>query len=792
MKTVAFLWALLCPLSYILAQTHSQTIRGQIVDRESMVPLVGASVLVLDSDPVLGGSTDADGTFRIENVPIGRQSLQVTYLGYETQVLPFMLVTTGKEVVLDLELTESVVAMEEIVVKASDGKSQPLNEMAIASARSFSVEETGRYASSLFDPARMAQNFAGVSTTGGSSDLFNEIIVRGNSPRGVLWRLEGIEIPNPNHFGALGNTGGGISMLSSGLLSRSDFYTGAFPAEFGNATSGAFDLNLRKGNNQKREHAFMLGILGTEVSSEGPIGPTGGASYLVNFRYSTLSLLQQIGLNPVGDVLPEYGDLSFNINLPSKSMGQFNVFGLFGKNRAYEEPVADSIAWEMGEERYGFNERAFVGTLGLSHRLLLSNDSYLHTVIAGSIHNTDDDDYYLDPRNDYAPVTDLVNVFNNNYLRLRTTYHKKIDARNSLKIGGEGSHHGFDFFSREWEVADNQFFTYLQDTGSARQYQLFSQWKHRVSEKWTITAGLHFNYFELTKHSSIEPRLASRWTLSDKQSLHLALGLHSKPEHPVFYFIETSADDQKRTLPNRNLDYTKSFHAVAGYDHQFSKNFRMKVELYYQHLYDIPVENERGGLKSMVNVLDFWDMLDAGAGVAEGRGRNYGLDLTLEKNFSRSYYFLWTGSLFDSKFRNLEGEWFNTRFNSRYQSNLLAGKEFTKGRQKNKILGINGKVVLNGGNRTTPFDMAKSSELGYGVRDNSRFLSESIGAYYRLDVGVSYKINRKKMTHAIMLDIQNITNRLNPLEDYYIRSQQKVGVDTHTGLFPVLNYRVEF
>lgn len=778
---------------YAVAQPiHTQTVRGHIVDGETLMPLIGANIIVQPSEPLLGASTDADGNFKIESVAIGRKTLTISYLGYEPLVVPNILITTGKEVVLQLEMTESLVSMAEIVVKAYDEKSTPLNEMAIASARSFSVEETGRYASSLFDPARMAQNFAGVSTTGGSSDLFNEIIVRGNSPRGVLWKLEGIEIPNPNHFGALGNSGGGISMLSSSLLSSSDFYSGAFPAEFGNATSGAFDLNLRKGNNQKREHSFMLGILGTEVASEGPIGPKGGASYLVNFRYSTLGILQKIGLNPAGDVLPEYGDLSFNFNFPKTKIGQFNIFGLGGKNRAYFDVVADSSQWEFNDDMYGFNERQTVGTIGLSHKLLLNDRSYLHTVMAASTDQSVDDEYYLDAANNYRSVRDFETNFNNKIYRITSTYHQKINAKNTFEIGGIISQHDFDFYARNYFEEGQKFETFLQDTGASTQLQAFAQWKHRVTEDWTITGGIHANYFGLTKNSSIEPRIASKWSLNERQSVHLALGIHSKAEHPVFYLTETTTDEMVRTNPNAKLDYIKSFHAVAGYDHQFSKDFRLKTEVYFQYLYDVPVEDQLDSRASMINTLDIWDVLDAGKAVNDGNGKNIGIDVTLEKNFNKSYYFLVTGSLFDSKFRAKDGRWYNTRFNSQYQTNILAGKEYVSGKKKNRIIGFNGKFVLNGGNRITPINLEASRAESKTVFDNDKFYAASVGTYYRFDVGFSYKVNRKKMTHAFMLDIQNVTNRLNPLERYYSQSRGNIMTEVHTGLFPVLNYRVEF
>ncbi|NND33965.1 MAG: TonB-dependent receptor, partial [Saprospiraceae bacterium] len=272
-----------------------------------------------------------------------------------------------------------------------------------------------------------------------------------------------------------------------------------------------------------------------------------------------------------------------------------------------------------------------------------------------------------------------------------------------------------------------------------------------------------------------------------------ALGIHSKPEHPVFYFVENTSADDIRTLPNKNLDYIKSLHAVIGYDYRLGLDLRFKAEIYYQHLYDVAVDDDPETKGTILNTLDVWDILGDPSNVsAVGLGNNYGLDITLEKNFSRSYYFLLSGSLFRSQFRAMDNHWYSTRFDSQYQMNLLAGKEFVTGKNKNRLLGFNGKVILNGGNRTTPIDLEASQNENRTVRDLDNFLGTSIGQYYRFDVGISYKINRKKMTHTIMLDIQNVTNRLNPLEEYYNRNTQQIEQDVHTGLFPVLNYRVEF
>ena len=792
MKTLSCLLATLLLPCWVASQSPSQTLRGKVYDKESLTPLIGANITIEKTMPLLGSSTDENGNFRIESVPVGRRTLTISYLGYESEVIANVLVTTGKEVVLNIELTESLVQMKEVIVRAYNNKSQPNHDMAVASARSFSVEETSRYSSSLFDPARMAQNYAGVSFSGGSSDLFNEIIVRGNSPRGVLWRLEGIEIPNPNHFGSLGNSGGGISMLSSSLLSRSDFYTGAFPAEFGNATSGVFDLRLRQGNNERTEHSIMVGILGTEIATEGPMGAKGDASYLVNFRYSTLGILEKIGLSPAGDLLPEYGDLSFNIYLPKGKAGTLNIFGLGGKNRAYFEPEPDSSKWEFSDDNEGYNEKETVGTVGMAHKIIINNRSYLKTVAAASIDQYEDQDYTLIPAKNYREVVDFRDKFHNYHYRINSSFHQKINARHSFNTGLNASLHQFEFFSQEWEEEKNQFATYLQNESSAAQWQTYFQWKTRVNPILTLTGGLHFNYFGLSNHSSIEPRVAAKWSVSDDQSFHLALGLHSKPEHPAFYFVETSESGNQRTSPNKHLDYIKSVHAIAGWDQRFSKDFRIRAELYFQHLYDVPVEIDPDENGSLLNTLSIWDMLGTSQANNDGKGRNYGIDLTIEKNYSRNYYFLITASAFNSQFSTADGRWFNTRFNSKYQLNILGGREIPFKRSPHKTVGFNGKFIINGGDRTIPVDLENSRLHNEGVYVYDKMYTSTLGTYYRFDIGFKYQVNRPRTTHSIMLDVQNVTNHLNVGFQYYDEDKRDVETLYHTSLFPVLNYRVEF
>ena len=234
MKTkLAFLTMLLA--LRIGAQTTA--IKGWIKDKVSEQTLIGVNVVLTGMNDTLGSLTDETGRFLFQNVVPGRYKIHISYLGYATEEIPNILVTSGKEVTLEIGMEELLQSIKEVVITAATDKDKAINEMASISARTFSLEEVTRYSGGRNDASRLVANFAGVST---SNDSRNDIVVRGNSPAGILWRLEGISIPNPNHFSTLGTTGGPVSALNTNLLKNSDFITSAFPAEYGNAISRYF------------------------------------------------------------------------------------------------------------------------------------------------------------------------------------------------------------------------------------------------------------------------------------------------------------------------------------------------------------------------------------------------------------------------------------------------------------------------------------------------------------------------------------------------------------------------
>ena len=360
---------------------QSQVVKGIITDKQSETPLIGATIEWI-GEPVKGTTTDAEGYFRLEDIPVGRQAFRISYIGYNGITIPNIVVTAGKEVVLDVALEESYEELSEIVVTVAAEKDKPINEMATVSARTFSLEEVNRYSGGRSDVARLAGSFAGVAT---ADDSRNDIVIRGNSPTGVLWRLEGIPILNPNHFSTLGTTGGPVSALNSNLLSNSDFLTSAFPAEYGNALAGVFDLGFRNGNRDKYE--FMVqtaAFTGFEAMAEGPINKEKGRSFILGARYSFVSLVGNLGLDIGTNATPNYRDIAFKVNFGNSKAGNFSLFGIGGSSdiEFLNDEIDENDLFAAPDEDSSADSQ--FGVLGLRHNFVLDNNTYWRTVIAAS------------------------------------------------------------------------------------------------------------------------------------------------------------------------------------------------------------------------------------------------------------------------------------------------------------------------------------------------------------------------------------------------------------------------
>ncbi len=769
------------PVMPAAAQQITQTIRGTIVDQDSQAPLPGASVVVADSEPFIGTVTEVDGTFRLTGVPIGRVTLKVTFMGYEERIIPNLLITSAKEELLNIALTESLHTLEEITVNADQQKGMVLNEMAIVSAHTFSVEETQRFAGSFDDPARMVAGFAGVV---GDPEGNNDIIVRGNSPKGILWRLEGIAIPNPNHFAGEGSTGGPINALSSKMLSNSDFFTGAFAAEYGDATSGVFDIKLKNGNNEQREYTASLSTLGVDMTAEGPFKKGSKASYIANYRYSALDLLDKAGVVDFGGV-PRYQDMSFKISLPVSGKHFFSVFGLAGLSGIDTEDT-DEHDENMIIGRFSGKNK--LGVLGLSHTYQINTNIFLKSTLAATGSGNSYRYEVPDANDQFYGIED--GSFTKSSLITSSTFNYKLSAKHKVESGIILTRLNFNMRSDEWNFDRDQMMNELSENGSATTFQAFASWKYRLTENLTMINGLHYLRFSLNNRQSIEPRLAVQWQATERQSFNVGVGLHSKLEGVSTYLAKHYNENGGFTQPNRNLEIAKAAHFVLGYDNRIAPNTHLKIETYYQHLYDVPVENSTSSNFSLLNTTEGYTTRQL---VNDGTGKNYGVEVTLERYLYNGLYYMGTASLFRSLYTAKDGIERKSAFDNNYVANLIGGKEFQVGNpSKNKMFFINTKIVLIGGKRYSPIDLEASIAAGHEITNEQEPFSAKGDNIFRTDFSIGLRKNRKNTTTEWKVDVQNILNNQTVLGESYIDATHSILKRTQLGLLPTISYKISF
>jgi CarboxypepD_reg-like domain len=771
------------------AQSPAQTIKGSIIDKQGQSPLIGATVIIINSNPTKGTVSDLNGKFKLTDIVPGRYDLKITFLGYKEIVLPNVLVTAGKEVALDIGLEENINALNEVVISGVK-KNETNNELISVSGRSFSTEEVNRYAGGRSDPARLAANFAGVSSP---DDSRNDIVIRGNSPTGVLWRIEGLGIPNPNHFSTIGTTGGPVSAINTNLLKNSDFFTSAFPSEYGNANAGVFDLGFRNGNSDKREHTLQFGALtGLEAMTEGPINKEKGSSYLVAYRYSFTGLAQSLGVSVGTAATPFYQDVSFKFNSGYSKLGRFTLFGLGGRSKIdfkHDKIDDKDLFSDPTKDSYFTSD---IGLVGLKHFIRVGEKSYFNTVIGGTYAASN---YRQDTiaKNDAAVTRIIENKTERIHYSINTSFNSKINSRLFVKIGAieELINLNLNYRNREFTSTWRQIWDYNDFTSLVQGY---AHAKYNFNDKVTLNIGAHTQYLVLNQSFSMEPRIGLKYQVNPKHTLSAGYGMHCQMQPTDVYFYRSFNTDGTMDQSNKNLDFTRSQHFVIGYDVLPFADWRVKTEIYYQTLTNVPVSQNPSSF-SMLNTGASFNPNTNGYLKNEGTGENYGAELTIEKFFSKGFYGLFTGTIYNSTYKGSDKVKHNTAFNGKYVYNVLIGKEFKFGKEKRNTFTLDVKLTQAGGRYFTPVDLQASQAAKQEVvKGDAYAFTERNADFFRLDVktGFTFNSTKRKLAQSIFFDIQNVTNNKNVFAQRYNPVTNNVNTAYQIGLFPNFVYKIQF
>jgi hypothetical protein len=771
--------------SAAVAQGPTQTIRGKVVDASTRKALPYATVMLVDE--TIGTTTNEEGRFVMEEVPVGRYDLKVSYVGYKPVTIPELMVGSGKEVVLEVEMEETYSELEKVVVKASMRKDRPINSMAKVSARTFSVEESRRYAGSLDDPGRMAGNFAGVTTAGIN---VNAIVVRGNAPKGLLWRLEGVDIPVPSHFsGASVAGGGGLTMFSSQMLANSDFYTGAWPAQFGNASAGVFDMKLRNGNNRQYEYAAQVGVQGIEASAEGPLKKQGNGSFLFNYRYSTMALIFPLLPETSGsEELPIYQDLSFKVNMPAGKAGTFSLWGIGGLSESSFEGYDKVSKWIYPENREQMNFHYNMGAGGINHKKSLSEKVFVRSTVAL---NAGQHIYREKIRLDEEEPSELYRDQDVNRIAGKVAFSTlltyKHSSRLTVKGGLDANNHFYELTGEARDYESGNYERFMEGSGNSWLVKSHLQGKYALTPKVELTAGLNASWFRMNDGFFLAPRISAAWKVHPKHRLSLGYGNHSQTE-PLFVYhvMPENREPGGDHRPNRDLERMGAHHFVVAWDWSPTDHLRLKVEPYLQKLYDVPVVD--GTAYSMLNFRSDWTFDKVL--VNGGTGLNRGLDITLERFLHDGYYYIATASWYDSQYTGGDGVSRRTRYDGGYVVNLLGGKEWQV-HDKN-LLGVNFKLTFMGPYWHHPVDVPATHQVGEVVYEDSQpFINRHSALESITDVTLTYRINGKKVSSIFALQVKNILGRQYQGKQYNL-STNTIEDEFFSSPIPFVSYKAEF
>ena len=783
--TIFFLIPFLLSGFASIAQKPTQNIRGVVLDAKTHETLPGANIILVGEPG--GTSTDIEGEFVLENVEVGRYNLQVSFLGYETVIIPELLVSSGNEKMLEIEMEPTLQELEEVVVKPTIRKDRPANSMATVSARTFSVEEASRYAGALDDPGRMAGNFAGVTPV---APHINAIVVRGNAPKGLSWRLEGVDIPVPSHFsGSNVAGGGGLTVFSSQVLANSDFYTGAFPAEYGNATAGVFDMKLRNGNTHEREYAFQIGAQGIEAAAEGPFSQNSRSSYLVNYRYSTMALIFPL-LPEVNysDELPIYQDLSFKFNMPAGKAGTFSLWGIGGLSNSTMKGNDKPEEWIYPENRERMSFHYNMGAIGFCHSASLGDHTYIRSTLAfsGSEHLYDEKS-----RLDSLSPSELMPLHKSTMRTARTSLNSRMthvwNDRFSMVGGIDFSNQSYRLKADARNYQTEEMYSIMDGAGDSWLLEAFLQGKYKMTPDIFFTAGVNFSWFNINNEYAMEPRFSASWQVHPDHQVSLGYGNHSQTEPLFVYFVTTENNETGGALyPNKNLERMRAHHFVLAYDWSITNNLRLKLEPYFQVLYNVPIVE--GTAYSMVNFMSDWtfdkDLTNSGTGT------NLGIDLTLERFLKNGLYFMTTASLYDSKYTGADDIKRRTRYDGGYVINLLGGKEW-KINGKN-MLSLNLKFTFMGPYWYHPVDL-QSTDLEQTVvyAEHQPFSFRNSNLESMTDLTINYRINGLKTSSIFSLQVKNILGKQYMGKKYNLEDQV-IENDFFTSPVPFISYKIEF
>lgn len=753
------LGALLLPYA-MHGQENSTDLSGILEEATSGDPVPFAHIVLSKDEDQFLTTSDTSGYFQFLEVPFGIYSLTVSYLGYQTVTIRELAVEHQNLPPLHIRLEPSSLQIEEVVVQAS----QPVSPAArLSGGYTLTQEQVRRFPATFYDPARLATVYPGILNV---NDQANNLAIRGNSPNQMNFYIQGAEIVNSNHLANAGTStdrttlsGGSVNLFSAQLLENTEIYTGVIPVNLLQATSGAMNYDLKRGSRSEFHFTGQAGLNGIDVAVEGPMGERW--SYIANYRYSTVGLLSQLGVD-FSDETILYQDLSLQASFHQNERITWQFFAMGGDNSNTFEAKADSLRAEY-KDLFDINFKSQIGIAGANVEVDLSDRLQWNTTFAAS---TRWDEREQSPAEATLPYSD-------DYLELtkyalHSQFNHRINDAWQFLYGLNAT-----FWKGGLEYEDESLselrVEHSVDGALIRPY-FEGEWK---KDFWRLSGGAAVSHTTLSGETYFQPKVSLMRHLPQMQKVALSTGIQHKLQ-PYQILLSSAA--------NSKLPMIQSWKSTLAYEKNFDRSL-IRATLFYETLDD--VATAPAGF-SALNILEEYPPTHL---TPNGKGRNYGMELAYQRYFHRGLFLLISGTLFDARFQNPDTDWLNSHYNNQYMFNTTVGKEFDfSTKEKQRVLGLNFQLVYTGGFWETPIDVAASRIAQHTVRTSGNLFSEQLPDVLKTYFRVYYKINHSKRYSLIGLDLSNVLNRDNVSYRYFDPFLDEVVHKHQLGLIPMLSY----
>ncbi len=761
-------------LSKLSFAQNTGVIFGSVKDKNTQEVLIGVTLQLEGTQ--LGAVTDLDGRFKISAIPPSSYNVKVNYLGFEPQTFYNIVVTSGNSSELNVELEAASSKLKEVQITANTFGKRLESPLSI---QSLTIEEIRNSPGGNYDISKVIQVLPGVGGTGGNAAR-NDLIVRGGAPSENIYYLDGVEVPQINHFSTQGSSGGPQGILNVSFIEDVSLSTSSFAAKYENALSSIMQIRQRDGNPEKMEGNIRLSSTELALSLEGPINKK--TTYMLSARRSYLDFFFKLIDLPIR---PNYWDFQYKVTHKINDKTTLTAIGLGAIDEfTFAVPKESDPTKEYIIRAYpSINQWNY--TVGFTLKRLVENGYYNVTLSRNMFNNQldqfEDADFGNESKRTFKSVSNEIEN------KLRLDVNKFVNEwKFSYGLSSQYVKYNNDLFAKVAnEVTDSvggivqpAVYTSFVTAIDFMKYGAFASVNKKVlNEKLSLTLGLRLDGNSYTASANgikeiFSPRFSASYALTPKININATVGRYNKiPVYTILGYKNSAGE-----LENSNVKNIISDHIAGGLEFLPSPSLRITAEGFYKFYSNYPVSIEKG--ISLANLGADFGAIGNEAVISSGKGKSYGAELFVQQKLTKDYYITASYTFFYSKFSGLDGEYVASSWDTRNLLSLIVGKKF----KKEWELGV--KYRLSGGAPYSPYDMPLSQSTytitGQGADDYSKLNTERLPLFNQLDLRIDKKFNYKRTTLNIYLDFKNVLMSKSVSKDYYTFQRNADNTDFET------------